>query len=136
MCEADKAEVKAFSGNTPLEAILRSVELSYSATVAYYDDTPVAIFGVATSDYEGTQGSPWLLSTGKFDDFRISFLKISKGIIKDFLAPFERLVVTVHAANTKSLVWLKSNDFEIVNSLDFSGEKFYVMVLENTEVEA
>ena len=80
MCESDKAEVLAFAGHTPFEAITHSVSLSFNSTVFYYDGKPVGIFGLATSDYEGTQGSPWLLSTGKTDDFKVRFLKFRFGI--------------------------------------------------------
>src|SRR5690625_1598985 len=82
--QADKDELKASAGDIPVsEALLLSLQASVEAWVVVHDGRIEAVFGVSEGATE--YGVPWFLATDKFSEFRISFAKESREVVRGML---------------------------------------------------
>ena len=74
MCEADATEVMLSDGQTPLEALTKSCEMSAEAfTIVSPEKELLGMFGLSYIDDH--VGSPWMLTTGKLSNYSMQFLR-------------------------------------------------------------
>lgn len=110
--DADRAELRAASGLTPIEAL----ELSYSLTENPHvgvddDDKPICIGGVVP---HGERGAIWLLATPDVERLRIPFLRASRGWVERLQRTYPLLTNAVDERNTVHIEWLKWLGFTFI----------------------
>lgn len=108
---ADVEEIWAMSGVSPRLAVAYTIALSDPGWAVELDGDPLAIFGAGR--VSGTLGRPWLVGTDALERYPVHFFRVSKGIIDELLARYERLENWTDARNTLSLRWLKWAGFHI-----------------------
>ena len=132
--QSDKEEVMASCGNEPLEALLRSVELSQVCWTALLDDRPEIMWGAAPYPLDDSWGIVWLLSSDRMYEVPGRFLEESDNYVNKMLETFSTLFNYVDARNTKSRMWLKRLGFEEmprVESYGHAGLPFIPFVRSN-----
>lgn len=134
MRKADRIEVMASDGHTPLEALQQSLKMSQSATVACVEGVPCVIFGLVIHNLiEGT-GSPWMLGTEGSLKHRRQFLIETPLVIDEMLRTCIKLFNHVHVKNRESVRWLKWLGFTFDNPAPFgvAGEEFQRFYIERS----
>jgi hypothetical protein len=127
MREADRIEIMASHGHSPLKALLQGVKISDLVLSAVTEsDEPIAILGVAPVCRLTGTGSPWLLGTDEVWTYRRNFVEEPGKILKIMLDLYPNLENYVHCKNRISVRWLKSIGFMFDEPILFpqSGEKF------------
>lgn len=110
MREADRREVMASHGLSPLAAACSSVQASLDPMAALVDGEVMAIFGVAEN---GNVATPWLLGADGVEQYHFAFLRLSRGWIKDMRSRYALMRNWVDARNEVSIRWLRWLGFEI-----------------------
>lgn len=130
--QADIDEIKASTGHDPVGALLRSVNISERVWVVVHKGKIEGVFGVAPS---GTFGVPWFVATDKFSEFRYTFAKESKSLVKEILSGYEALGNFVDSRHEESIRWLRWLGFTIMTDNGFTlydkAAKFYYFVMFN-----
>lgn len=113
--QSDKNEVMASGGREPLEALLRSVELSNPETcwTALLDGHPEIMWGAAPMPQDGV-GCVWLLSSEEMYQIPGRFLFESVQYVEKMFQTFDTLFNYVHATNIKSQQWLENLGFTAI----------------------
>jgi hypothetical protein len=127
MREADRVEVRASHGHSPVEALLRGVEVSDMVeTVVDEDGTPFAILGVAPRCRLTGNGAPWLLGTDDVVKNRRAMVQDAGPVLDRMMNLYPSLENYVHCDNRISVRWLKSIGFKFDEPvvIPYSGEKF------------
>lgn len=107
MRPADVAEVAASCGDTPESALQQSFELSIQPLTAVDAvGKPVCMFGVGRTP-DPHVGCVWLLGTEAVDRERVSFLRLSKRLTRQFHAEYPVLMNCVDERNTVHIRWLR-----------------------------
>jgi len=111
--QQDKNEVLASGGRDPLEALLRSVELSDPdmCWTALIDGYPEVMWGVAGNPDNPSVGCVWLLSSEEMYKHKRRFLLESASYVSKMQSRYDTLFNYVHAVNTTSQKWLLSLGF-------------------------
>lgn len=111
--QKDKDEVMASGGREPLEALLRSVELSDDdlCWTALLDGHPEVMWGVAGNDDQPNLGCAWLLSSEEMYRIKGRFIKESHHYVSIMHERFDTLFNYVHAVNLRSQQWLEHLGF-------------------------
>lgn len=79
MREADRRELKRWSGNSPLYELQNAVDLSEVVWVGCYrDGTPMSVFGGKHANALDETGVIWELSTNAVNGHRLAFAKASR----------------------------------------------------------
>jgi hypothetical protein len=126
----DYEECKASLGLTDSKEILtKCLECSKYTWVGLYQGQIECVFGLG--EQSETVGIPWFLSTDRFNDFKITFGKKSKQVIKTMLTLYPSLFNIVDSRNADSLCWLMWLGFSIDfnHPLSLRGESFYKFTL-------
>jgi hypothetical protein len=111
--EADKAEIKAMTGSSPLIPLLTSFNESDIVWFAYRPDgSPLAIFGVG-KDIDCAAGIPWMLATDEAKRFAVSLVKMGQKWVDRRLSDYGLLHNFVDSRNTVHINWLKRLGFTI-----------------------
>lgn len=110
LSERDRAEIWAYSGKLPDEALAHSVGRSEECEVALFDGEPAAAFGCAPF---GPNGSPWLLSTDRLREAPRHVLSVSQERVGRYARVYPALINFVHWKNMPSLRWLERLGFSI-----------------------
>lgn len=105
--DADRREVLAVSDYSLATVLAESLVQSESAFTAVLGDEPIACFGVALTSLLRKHGRPWLLSSDRIYECRISALKESRKFIESLRAKYSYLSNYVSADNYTSVEWLK-----------------------------
>lgn len=110
--ESDREELKASSGQDPLDSILNSIDKSRECyALIGKDDMCCAIMGVGPSSCDGCHIA-WLLGTDDINTERKSFVKITKSIADRWVEQHGAIGNAVDARAIKSHKWLESIGFE------------------------
>jgi hypothetical protein len=127
MREADKVEVMASCGRSPVDALYESVYGSTRCWTGMVDDKPAFIFGVAPLSLMGGVGSPWLLGTDKVLEVKREFLENSKPYVAEMWLLFPTLKNFVDVRNKVSIRWLKWIGFSMLEPIPYgiNGELFH-----------
>ncbi len=107
--EADREEVLA-AGNPSAEAALtQSYERSTLCLCVDIDGHPAALFGVVPDCLLGTSASVWFLGSNEMSRIKKAFVRLSRVMIREFLAMYPILWNDVDSRYTSAVRWLKSN---------------------------
>lgn len=117
MRDADRAECRA-GGKTPLEALIRSIEVSLASYTMLIDGEVAAIFGVAPYRRESMLGSlkegiGWALTSRVVDRHPLTFMRWSRPALAVLRKHCSCLVNTVDASYQGALDWLEVLGFAI-----------------------
>jgi len=107
---ADRDEIMASHGLSPLAGLMLAVHASEGPRTALVDGEVMAIFGVAPDD-AGAQ--PWLIGAEGIELFHVPFLRRSRAWVREAKARHGLLKNWVDARNTVSIRWLGWLGFEI-----------------------
>lgn len=127
MRDADRIEVMASHGHSPVEALLMGWSLSAFSTVAVYDGIPVVAFGLVITSVLTGAGTPWMLASKDVKKCRSELLKKTPSVIDSMLVICPKLSNHVHADNRQSVRWLKWLGFTIDDPepIGINGELFH-----------
>lgn len=123
MRDADVAEVKAYSGDTPEDALKKGLNQPGSITKAIClpNDVPVGMYGVVPTD-EPRVGVIWMLAANQLEQLHRQFLRESRGYIEDLCQGFDLVFNFTDARNTVHHRWIKWAGFTIINRREEFGE--------------
>jgi len=103
--QADKDEVLASNGLSPLEALQASYEVSQDCyTITDREGKTIGMFGVADN---GVFSSPWMLASDGILSIQKAFLRQGKEWVEDIAQKNPVLINYVHRDNDKAIRWLK-----------------------------
>lgn len=122
MRAADRDEVFAASGRSPLASLTYSLRHSAVAWVALIDGRPEVIFGVADLNVLARVGAPWLLGTDAVTLHRTAFLRGSVDWRRQLLARYDRLRNLVDDRNVASKRWLSWLGFTLSEPVPIGHE--------------
>ena len=124
MRQADRDEVAASSGKSPLAALSYSFRKSRFCWVALIDGEPEVIFGVGDLNVLAGVGSPWLLGSDAVWKYRRDFLGRSRDWLDQLLRRYSVLRNVVDCRNTASIRWLGWLGFRFSHPFDHRGNPF------------
>lgn len=139
MREADRDEVMASGGITPLEALVLSV--GYTASdmrwTILMDGVPAAMWGASADDTSADHGQVWLLASPTIYKLgRRRFYAESRAYVSRMLDRFATLANYVDARNTVSMRWLENLGFrclQIVPAFGFERRPFVLYAKTRSE---
>lgn len=118
----DVQEVHASGGFTPIEALETSVEMSDECFVVLVDGEPHCAFGVCSVEEVPFVGIPWLLSTGKLDEWKTQFLRESRRRIAEWMKEYALLTQMCDARHVESHGWLVFLGFQVSEVIPDYGQ--------------
>lgn len=126
---ADKAEIKARSGKSPVLGLISSVHASNPGITAVVDDEIICIFGAAATE-SPLLGSVWLLGSDAIEQHNRLFLRESRRWINALHAIYPVLYNYVDERNAVHLRWLRWLGFSFFPPRPFGVEQrpFYEVV--------
>jgi hypothetical protein len=113
MRQADRDEVFAMSGRTPVQAMDYSLARSDYAMAGLVDGEPICLFGVGSLSLLCSVGVPWLLGTDYVEKHYRVFAKNSKAVLANMSGRYSRLINAVDDRNELSKRWLAWLGFKI-----------------------
>jgi hypothetical protein len=123
MRDADVAEVAAFSGSTPEEALSKG--LSYQGgitkTICLPNGVPVGMFGVVPAGNPRV-GVVWMLAANGIKHVQRQFLRESRGAISDLIRDYDLVLNFTDARNTVHHRWIKWSGFTIIKKHENFGK--------------
>jgi len=125
MRDADVAEVKAYSGSTPEEALTNGLKYTggVTKTICLSNGVPVGMYGVVPTD-QPRVGVVWMLATKEIKQIHRQFLKESRGAIRDLTKGYDLVFNFTDARNTTHHRWIKWAGFTILKKhLNFGKEQ-------------
>lgn len=124
MRQADRDEVAASSGRSPLAALSYSFRMSRECWAVVIDGKPEVIFGVGDLNILGGVGSPWLLGSDAVWDHRREFMRQSREWLAQLFARYSVLRNVVDCRNSASIRWLGWLGFRFSQPFDLRGNPF------------
>lgn len=126
MRSADRIEVMASHGYTPIEALQEGVNVSDYCTAIFIDGDLIAILGLVVTSVISGQGVPWLLGTSGVIKHSREFLANSHDVVNSLVRKCPNMMNYVHDKNRVSIRWLKWLGFKMEPPYSFgvAGEKF------------
>lgn len=124
MREADKQEVFAAGGLTPLGALMLSYRRSRLRWTCLVDGKPEVMFGVGIVNVINGIGAPWLLGTDVIHEYSVTFLRETYKFRPQLFGDFLLLRNFVDVRNTAAIRWLQWLGFELKNKVEFNGHTF------------
>lgn len=123
--EQDVAEVRASSGQSPLEALFYGVEHSIKCYTIADADGPVAMFGVAAGDSQDSDlGLVWMLASPRLLNHRRQLIQESRYWLSVLLSVRPRLWNVVDESNKVHLRFLQWLGASFHTSLKLGGRRF------------
>ena len=114
---------KASYGVGPFEGLISSVKNSTLKWSIAKGDDIIGVFGVGAANIFSEHGSPWLLATPQIEEIGLSFLRQSRGYVKQMLNQHSFLENWVDARNVTSIKWLKWCGFSFDDPAPFGVEQ-------------
>lgn len=133
MRKADRDEVAASSGMTPLAALSFSYRNSRDAYVVLIDGRPEMIFGVGDINLLGGVGAPWLLGTNAVWRIRKEFIAQSRRWLRQLFSHYTLLQNVVDCRNRKSIRWLGWLGFRFTKPFNVNGHPFMLFEMRADE---
>lgn len=134
MRKADREEVFAASGRSPLEALTFSFEKSSLAWTALVNGRPEVMFGAADINILNGIAAPWLLGTVAVEKHYVAFLRGSIMWRKKLLERYTTLRNFVDDRNKVSIRWLKWLGFRLLDPVEMNGHQFRLFELRSADV--
>lgn len=132
MRQADRDEVFAASGRSPVGALTFSLRKSSHAWTAIIDGVPEVMFGVGELNVLAGIGAPWLLGTDAVDRHYVAFLRRSVWFRDQLLRRYPTMRNFVDVRNRASIRWLRWLGFTLSDPVDFRGHEFRLFELRST----
>lgn len=134
MRQADRDEVEAMSGRSPLDALEYSVSKSSGAWCVLFDGIPAAIFGVGDISVLTGTGAPWMLGTDEVERHFRPFLKTSISFRDQLLQRYSTLRNFVDVRNVVSIRWLEWLGFTLLDPITVRGNTFRLFEMRASNV--
>ena len=134
MRPADRDEIAAMSGKTPLQALSYSYRKSSVAYTALIDGVPEVMFGVGDINVLTGTGAPWLLGTDAVDRHYVAFLRGSVHWRNQLLGRYAVLKNIVDVRNRVSMRWLRWLGFTFSDPIQHRGHEFCMFELRAGDV--
>lgn len=134
MRKADRDEVFAASGKSPIQALTFTLRRSAQAWTALVDGKPEVMFGVVDLNILAGSGAPWLLGTDAVETHYVAFLRNSVRFRSQLLARYAVLKNFVDDRNKVSIRWLKWLGFSLGEPFDWNGYDFRLFELRSADV--
>lgn len=124
MRECDIEELRAATGDSPLQALLKSCQMSSHkwAIMGVGGDEAIGLFGVARVNPLTDKGAPWLLATPELEKEFIPFLRNSRKYVQTMLSEHSFLENWVDARNLTSIKWLRFCGFQLRDPVLYGRE--------------
>jgi len=122
MRRADRDEVFAASGYSPVQSLAFSLRKSSAAWCVLVDGRPEILFGVADLNVLAGVAAPWLLGTDAVTAHRRAFLRGSVAWRGKLLIRYEVLRNLVDDRNAISKRWLKWLGFTLSDAVPIGHE--------------
>lgn len=134
--EADRVEVEAAGGRSPLDALRRSLALSVEAWSATAGGEPMCCWGVGSLDLLAGVGSPWLLGSDLVERHPLAFLRRTRPTIRRWLDLFPVLANHVDVRNALSVRWLGWLGFDVRQPVPYGprGLPFHPFLMRRHDV--
>ena len=110
---ADADEVCASHGWTPLQALLRSLELTPAPKCLLFDGEPVAMWGVEPVNEAAGMGVAWLLGSDDLTRWPLTFWRVCKDELAALRVEWPVLVNWIDARYEASLRWARHLGFKV-----------------------
>lgn len=115
MREADRVELAASSGSSPLEALEEGyVHSPKCMTILTDQGDVVGIFGVAPNSMDRLIGHPWMLASDHLDSIRMTFLRQSKMYLDGLGGGYQLLMNCCDKRNLVHIKWLRWLGFSFI----------------------
>lgn len=124
MRQADRDEVFAASGRSPLSALSLSFRKSTICMVALFDGQPEVIFGAGDLSILTRLGAPWMLGSDAIERHRVEFLRGSVHWRGQLLRRYDVLRNIVDCRNKTAIRWLRWLGFQFGEPFDHRGYRF------------
>lgn len=124
MRQADRDEVMARSGKTPLAALMASYRGSRECWVVLIDGKPEVIFGIGDINVLAGIASPWLLGSDAVWSHKKEFLRGSRRWLRQLSSRYLLLVNVVDCRNCASIRWLGWLGFLFSQPFEYRGNFF------------
>ncbi|WP_183736332.1 hypothetical protein [Rhizobium sp. BK275] len=134
MRTADREEVFAASGRSPLSALSFSYRHSSLAWTALFDGRPEVMWGVGDINILTGIGAPWLLGTDAVEENFRAFLRISRDWPAQLLSRYRLIRNFVDARNMVSLRWLEWLGFRLFEPVEINGHPFHLFEMGDADV--
>ena len=134
MRSADREEVFAASGKSPVQALVYSLRKSSVAYTAIIDGRPELMFGVGDLNILAGIGAPWLLGTDAVERHHVAFLRGSRDWLDQLLRRYSILRNFVDDRNKVSIRWLQWLGFRLLDPVDMGGHQFRLFELRTDDV--
>lgn len=134
MRAADRAEVAAASGKSPVQALAFSIRHSALCRTALFDGVPAVMFGVGDLNILAGVGAPWVLGTDAIEAGAPGFLRRSREWRDQLLRRYSTLRNLVDVRNEVSIRWLGWLGFTIYGPITLRGHAFRLFELRRADV--
>lgn len=123
MRDEDVAEVWAAQHHTPMESLVKGVEVSKMTAAVEIDGVPCAVLGLVVRDILSGVGVPWLLGSNEALKHRRHFITLAPQVLGEMLSICPSLYNFVHSQNTASVRWLKRIGFNIEDPQPYGASR-------------
>lgn len=134
MRQADRDEVAASSGSSPLHALSYSFRKSHYRWTVLMDGQPEIMFGVGDVSILGGVGAPWLLATDAVNKVTREFIRQSRPLVRQLSARYDVLRNMVDLRNTVSIRWLEWLGFKFFEPIEHNGHLFMIFEMRAEDV--
>lgn len=132
MRAADAAEVMASDGFRPIDAVLRSMDVSTFSKALLIGGAVACIWGVMPAPDPRTHiGIPWALTSPLVERYPKVFLKACRLALVEMLARYRILINSIDARHTQALRWAEWLGFDVHEPQPYGpeGRPFCVITL-------
>ena len=134
--KSDVDEIVASCNGTPEDMLMTGYAVSEICFTVVYESTPVAMFGVDKASSKDGMGIVWLLGTEDISKMWVTFLRLSRPIVREmaWMAGTD-LHNYIDARNTSTIEWLKwcGAQFEDAEPYGVMGLPFHHFILKGGE---
>ncbi len=136
MREADRVEIMAASGQTPIQSLTRGHRISTYSAAAYINGKCVGILGLVKPSLITKRGVPWLLGTNQLFSHGKTLTSAAREGVREMLTVCPSLSNYVHCENKRSIKWLKLLGFRMEEPQEYgvNGEMFMKFTMEADDV--
>lgn len=115
MREADVAEVRAYSGSNPEEALRNGLQYTggVTKTICLPNGVPVGMYGVVPTD-QPRVGVVWMLASNGIAGMQRRFLRESRARIAEITTGYDLVFNFTDARNSVHHRWIKWAGFSII----------------------
>jgi hypothetical protein len=121
--EIDIFECWAASHSTGEEALNYGLESGLLCNTIFYNDDPIAMYGVTPVESDGEYGVVWLLGTNETNRATTILVKEGHSWVDEMLGIRPILFNFVSVKNKRSIKWLKYLGFKFKDAAPYGFEK-------------